>query len=112
MKNIVKKAASKVKNGAKLIKRGFVEDPVNAYLTGLFTASAFAMALTVVGCIINAKTVGNAANMYNSGLQAGCELGEKNTVMATVNYLIGQGKTREEAFSIVNSLVNSIQKSN
>ena len=109
MKNIIKKAASKVKTGAKLIKRGFVEDPVNAYLTGLFAASAFAMALTIVGCIITAKTVGNAANMYNSGLQAGCELGEKNTVTATVNYLIGQGKTREEAFDIVNSLVNNIK---
>ena len=109
MKNIIKKAASKVKTGVGLIKRGFVEDPVNAYLTGLFTASAFATALTIVGCIINAKTVGNAANMYNSGLQAGCELGEKNTVIATVNYLIGQGKSQEEAFSIVNSLVNNIK---
>ena len=112
MKNIIKKAVSKVKTGAKLIKRGFVEDPVNAYLTGLFTASAFAMAVTIVGVIIDQKTIGNATNVYNSGLQAGCELGEKNTVMATVNYLIGQGKTREEAFDIVNSLVNSIQKSN
>ena len=109
MKNIIKKATSKVKTGAKLIKRGFVEDPVNAYLTGLLTASVFATALTIVGCIINAKTVGNAANMYNSGLQDGCELGEKNTVMATVNWLIGQGKTREEAFDIVNSLVNNIK---
>lgn len=109
MKNIIKKAASKVKTGAKLIKRGFVEDPVNAYLTGLFTASAFATALTVVGCIINAKTVGNAANMYNSGLQAGCEIGEKQTIMATVNYLIGQGKSQEEALNIVSSLVNNIK---
>ena len=109
MKNIIKKAASKVKTGAKLIKRGFVEDPVNSYLTGLFAASAFATALTIVGCIITAKTVGNAADMYNCGLQAGCELGEKNTVMATVNYLIGQGKTQEEAFNIVNSLVNNIK---
>ena len=109
MKNIIKKAASKVKTGVGLIKRGLVEDPVNAYLTGLFTASAFATALTIVGCIINAKMVGNAANVYNSGLQAGCELGEKNTVMAMINWLIGQGKTREEAFSIVNSLVNNIK---
>ena len=109
MKNIIKKAASKVKTGAKLIKRGFVEDPVNSYLTGLFAASAFATALTIVGCIITGKTVGNAANMYDSGFQAGCELGEKNTVMATVNYLIGQGKSQEEAFSIVNSLVNNIK---
>ena len=109
MKNIIKKAASKVKTGAGLIKRGFIEDPVNAYLTGLFTASAFATALTIVGCIINAKTVGNAADMYNSGLQVGCELGEKQTIMATVNYLIGQGKTQEEAFNIVNSLVNNIK---
>ena len=109
MKNIIKKAASKVKTGVGLIKRGFTEDPVDAYLTGLFTASAFATALTIVGCIINAKTVGNAADMYNSGLQAGCELGEKNTVMATINYLIGQGKSREEAFNIVNSLVNNIK---
>ncbi len=112
MKNIIKKAASKVKTGAKLIKRGFVEDPVNAYLTGLFTASALSLACMIAGVIINQKTIGNAANMYNSGLQAGYEHGEKNTVMATVNYLIGQGKTQEEAFSIVNSLVNSIQKSN
>ena len=109
MKNIIKKAASKVKTGVGLIKRGFVEDPVNAYLTGLFTASAFATALTIVGCIITGKTVGNAANMYDSGFQAGCELCEKNTVMATVNYLIGQGKSREEAFNIVNSLVNNIK---
>lgn len=109
MKNIVKKAASKVKTGVGLIKRGFVEDPVNAYLTGLFTASTLAMAVTIVGVIINQKTIGNATNVYNSGLQAGCELGEKNTVMATVNYLIGQGKTQEEAFNIVNSLVNNIK---
>ena len=109
MKNIIKKAASKAKTGAKLIKRGFVEDPVNAYLTGLFTASAFVMAFTIVGCIIDQKTIGNAQNMYKSGMQVGCELGEKNTVMATVNWLIGQGKTREEAFGIVNSLVNNIK---
>ena len=109
MKNIIKKAASKVKTGAKLIKRGFVEDPVNAYLTGLFTASALAMAVTIVGVIIDQKTIGNATNVYNSGMQVGCEIGEKQTIMATVNYLIGQGKTQEEAFSIVNSLVNNIK---
>ena len=109
MKNIIKKAASKVKTGAKLIKRGFVEDPVNAYLTGLFTASAFATALTIAGVIINQKTIGNAQSVYKSGMQVGCELGEKQTIMATVNYLIGQGKTQEEAFSIVNSLVNNIK---
>ena len=109
MKNIIKKAASKVKTGVGLIKRGFVEDPVNAYLTGLFTASALAMAVTIVGVIIDQKTIGNATNVYNSGMQVGCELGEKQTIMATVNYLIGQGKTQEEAFSIVNSLVNNIK---
>ena len=109
MKNIIKKATSKVKTGAKLIKRGFVEDPVNAYLTGLFTASAFATAVTIVGVIINQKMIGNATNVYNSGLQTGCEIGEKQTIMATINYLIGQGKTQEEAFNIVNSLVNNIK---
>ena len=109
MKNIIKKATSKVKTGAKLIKRGFVEDPVNAYLTGLFTASAFVMAVTIVGVIIDQKTIGNATNVYNSGMQVGCEIGEKQTIMATVNYLIGQGKTQEEAFNIVNSLVNNIK---
>ena len=109
MKNIIKKAASKVKTGVGLIKRGFVEDPVNAYLTGLFTASTLAMAVTIVGVIIDQKTIGNATNVYNSGMQVGCELGEKQTIMATVNYLIGQGKTQEEAFSIVNSLVNNIK---
>ena len=109
MKNIIKKAASKVKTGAKLIKRGFVEDPVNAYLTGLLTVSVVATAFTIVGCIIDQKTIGNAQNIYKSGMRVGCELGEKNTVMATVNWLIGQGKTREEAFDIVNSLVNNIK---
>ena len=109
MKNIIKKAASKVKTGVGLIKRGFVEDPVNAYLTGLFTASTLAMAVTIVGVIIDQKTIGNATNVYNSGMQVGYELGEKQTIMATVNYLIGQGKTQEEAFSIVNSLVNNIK---
>ena len=109
MKNIIKKVASKVKTGAKLIKRGFVEDPVNAYLTGLFTASTLAMAVTIVGVIIDQKTIGNATNVYNSGMRVGCEIGEKQTIMATVNYLIGQGKTQEEAFNIVNSLVNNIK---
>ena len=110
MKNVAKKVAGKVKKGSTFIKRAVNEDP-SVVVYAMFLG---AQATCLIIQLLNKHATTKLASKYNEtleeGFETGCTYTEDKIAQRLNAYLIGTGKTAEEALNMTNDITNCLKK--
>ena len=110
MKNVVKKIAGKAKKGSTLIKRAIDEDPSVVVHVAFLGVQATCLTIQLLSKRAITKLVSEYNETLEEGFKTGCTYTEDKIAQRLNAYLIGTGKTAEEALNITNDVTNCIKK--
>lgn len=110
MKNVVKKIKGTVKKGSTLIKRAVDEEPSSVVYAMFLGAQATCVIIQLLSKRATEKLVGDYNETLEEGFETGCTYTEDRIAQRLNAYLIGTGKTAEEALNITNDITNCLKK--
>ena len=110
MKNVVKKITGKVKKGSTLIKRAVDEEPAVVMHVAFLGAQATFLIIQLLSKRATEKLVSEYNETLEEGFETGCAYTEDKIAQRLNAYLIGTGKTAEEALNITNDVTNCLKK--
>lgn len=110
MKNVVKKVTEKVKKGSTLIKRAVDEEPAVVVHAVFLGVQAACLTIQLLSKHATKKLVGDYDKTLEEGFKTGCDYAEDKIAQRLNAYLIGTGKTAEEALNMTNDIMNCLKK--
>jgi hypothetical protein len=110
MKNVVKKVTEKVKKGSTLIKRAVDEEPAVVVHAMFLGAQAACLTIQLLSKRATRKLVSDYDETLEEGFKTGCDYTEDKIAQRLNAYLIGTGKTAEEALNMTNDITNCLKK--
>lgn len=110
MKNVVKKITGKVKKGSTLIKRAVNEEPAVVVHAAFLGVQATCLIIQLLSKRATEKLVSEYNETLEEGFETGCAYTEDKIAQRLNAYLIGTGKTAEEALNITNDVTNCLKK--
>lgn len=110
MKNVVKKVTEKVKKGSTLIKRAVDEEPAVVVHAVFLGFQAACLTIQLLSKHATKKLVGDYNETLEKGFDNGCDFAEEKIAQRLNAYLIGTGKTAEEALNTTNGIMHCLKK--